>query len=137
MFATEASCGHMVCIGCMVQHVRTALGDKTLIDKDGLHCPHGSGCTTRLDLAKMKCLRRLSEEALQGSKGRPLSVVEAERFEKFMEEACCPCAATPQSAGPLDSGSVAVFVVPSNYATLLVQSIRPGSLQHSALTVST
>jgi hypothetical protein len=95
---TTVQCGHFLCIGCMTQIAREALGDRTKITDRGLPCP-GFNCKSRFGVATVRKLALLgskilpNERAVSGNPPVPiiaLSDSNIAMIERFMEEAAIP-----------------------------------------------
>ena len=89
-------CDHLICVSCMVENIRVALKNKaTMFEAGGLKCPmHASGCTAMVRLEGVRRLLSVSARVLPDPRTSPpvppLTIAEARRFERFLEEASVP-----------------------------------------------
>ena len=101
------ACFHTMCVGCMTQAVRTALGraaEWTEADAAGVACK-APNCQTRMGPGKLRDLVRVSQKALPDPRATrgfmeagkykeepiaPLAQEEMDRLERFLQEAAIP-----------------------------------------------
>ena len=86
-------CDHLVCVSCMVEHVRTALKDRTMFDEYGIGCPYGGNCYAKVK-NKIYQLKNVSKKTLPDKKKRsnimPLTIEECDKYGRFMSDAKIP-----------------------------------------------
>jgi hypothetical protein len=90
----SSDCDHMICVGCLVQHVRTSFDNPLNFEGGGLKC-QAPECTAHMSFANFNTLKSVSEklphplitEALSQT---PLTDEEAQNYDRITKEMMVP-----------------------------------------------
>jgi hypothetical protein len=92
VFKVSEGCDHLICIGCMVENVKVALCDRSMLGMDGLKCPMPH--CTHFVKNKIHQMKVIAQKVLPDPASRtdavPLTDGECEQYVRFMEEARIP-----------------------------------------------